>query len=178
MLTIEDLHWAVAATLAYAAELAATASECPVVLIMTSRLEGDPLDHDWRSLAHGSPLMTIDLGPLRKDEALALAGTIIAASEQADVYVERSGGHPLFLEQLLRNARETGLAEIPASIHSVVLARMDALAPDDKQALQSASVLGQRFSLDALHHLTGNSNYSYAGLIQHHLVRPESEGFF
>jgi hypothetical protein len=91
--------------------------------------------------------------------------------------VERAEGNPLFLEQLLRNAEERGDREVPASIQSLVLARMDHLSPADKNALQSASVLGQRFSLDALRHLIENSQYTCGGLIERHLVRPEGDDY-
>jgi class 3 adenylate cyclase/tetratricopeptide (TPR) repeat protein len=178
LLTLEDLHWADQATLAHAAELVAAVAECPAVLVMTSRIEGDPLDFKWRSQTRGAPLMTIDLGPLRREEALALAGTFVEGDERLVLaYVERSGGHPLFLEQLLRSAEEIDVGDLPASLHSVVLARMDALEHAEKRALQSASVLGQRFSLEALRAFIANPHYDCSGLIRHHLVRPEGEDF-
>jgi hypothetical protein len=55
----------------------------------------------------GTPFATIDLGPLRRDEALSLAGGFFdAAHGVALACIERAGGNPLFLEQLLRNAEE------------------------------------------------------------------------
>jgi class 3 adenylate cyclase len=74
MITIEDLHWADAITLAHAAELTGLTAFCPFVLVMTSRTEGDQLDLVWRSRTRAVPLITIDLGPLREQDALALAG--------------------------------------------------------------------------------------------------------
>jgi predicted ATPase len=44
-LIVEDVHWADALTLEYLARLTQTVATCPAVLVMTSRLEGDPLDH-------------------------------------------------------------------------------------------------------------------------------------
>ena len=41
---------------------------------MTSRVEGDQLDAAWRASCRGTPFATIDLGPLRGDEALSLVG--------------------------------------------------------------------------------------------------------
>jgi class 3 adenylate cyclase/tetratricopeptide (TPR) repeat protein len=178
MLVLEDLHWADAATLGHAAALAAAASECPAALIMTSRIEGDPLNHAWRAEAHSAPLVTIDVGPLRQEEAFAFAGSLYDADDSfARACVERSGGHPLYLEQLLRSAQATDAASIPDSIQSAVLARMDALDPKDKRAVQAASVLGQRFSLDALRAVMKDLQYACAGLMDHHLVRPEGEEF-
>ena len=49
----------------------------------------------------GASLTTIDLGPLRLDEARMLARSILAHSgELAERCVERAAGNPLFLEQL------------------------------------------------------------------------------
>jgi tetratricopeptide (TPR) repeat protein len=164
--------------LAYLAKLAATVAECPALLLMTSRVEGFPLDETWRGATGGCPLVTLDIGPLRKEDAIMLASGFIEASNQLALScVERAAGNPLFLEHLLRNLEEQSGEDIPASIQSIVLARIDRLPPADKQALQAASVLGQRFSLDALRHLTKSPNYSCAGLLQRHLVRPEGEDY-
>jgi class 3 adenylate cyclase/tetratricopeptide (TPR) repeat protein len=178
MLILEDLHWADASTLGHAAALTVTAGECPVVLVMTARIEGDPLNHAWRAEARNTPLVTLDVGRLRPEEALAFAGSLFDRDRSfVRACVQRSGGHPLYLEQLLRSAKETDGASIPDSVESAVLARMDVLEPKDKRALQAASVLGQRFSLDALRAVVENPQYTCAGLMDHHLVQPEGEEF-
>ncbi len=178
LIIVEDAHWADPLMLTHLARMTSTVGDCSALLVMTSRIEGDPLDQAWRSTTGGSPLMTIDLGPLRKDEAIQLAGAFIEASNQfAMDCIERAEGNPLFLEQLLRNAEERGDDEIPASIQSLVLARMDRLSTTDKRALQAASVIGQRFALDALRHVLDDADYACTGLIGHHVVRPEADGF-
>jgi len=184
IIAIEDLHWADPAALGHAAEIAATVGSCPAILVLTSRTGTDSLDHAWRSAIGDTPLATIDLGPLRRDEALAMAGALSDASDEvACACVERSGGHPLFLEQLLRSAGEPSLpaldgsTDIPTAIQSVVLARLDALTPADRQALRAASVLGQRFTADAVRYIVGDVNYACTRLVQHHLVRSVGDGF-
>jgi class 3 adenylate cyclase/tetratricopeptide (TPR) repeat protein len=178
MITIEDLHWADAITLAHAAELTMLTALCPLVLMMTSRTEGDQLDPMWRSRTRAAPLITIDLGPLREQDALVLAGEYSDVSKAfALACVKRSEGHPLFLEQLLRSGGDGDLDSIPGSIQSLVQARMDALEPTDKQALQAASVLGQRFSLDVLRHLINNDQYVCTRLIEQDLVRSDVDDF-
>jgi predicted ATPase len=178
LLTVEDLHWAKPITLGHLATMTATVRDCPAVFVMTTRIEGDPLDQTWRSTTYGSPLMTIDLGPLREEEAIALAGGFIDPSDRfAMDCIERAEGNPLFLEQLLHNAEESGDKALPASIQSLVLARMDRLPPADKQALQAASVIGQQFSLDALRSLLDDATYVCSGLIEHYLVRPEGDNY-
>ena len=147
-------------------------------LVITTRVEGDPLDNAWRAETGGAPLMTIDLAPLREVEALELAGGLIEVNEQVvRDCIARAEGNPLFLEQLLRNAEESTEEAVPASIQSLVLARMDRLSGPGKAALQAASVIGQRFALDALRHLIENPGYDLRELVEHHLVRPEGGAY-
>ena len=178
LVTVENIHWADTITLAHLAAMTRVVATCPAILVMTSRAEGDPLDQVWRSTIRASPLMTIDLAPLREDEAVALAGRFIdATSRFAMKCIARAEGNPLFLEQLLRSAEETAEDRIPGSIQSLVLARMDTLDAPEKQALQAASVIGQQFSLDLLRHLIESRQFTCAGLIEHYLVRPDGEDY-
>jgi tetratricopeptide (TPR) repeat protein len=178
LLVFEDIHWGSPLLLACLAALAVAARECPLVLLMTTRFEGDPLDRHWRATSHGTPLLTIDLGPFRRDEALALAqGVIECSTRVAQECIERAEGNPLFLAQLLRNASESGSASIPPTIQSLVLARMDRLASRDKLALQAAAVIGKRFSLVVLRALTADERYQCDALIAADLVRPQADHF-
>jgi tetratricopeptide (TPR) repeat protein len=177
-LAVEDIHWADAETLDYLARLAESIQNRQAVLVMTTRLEGDPLDQAWRAAAGRAPLMSIDLGPLRKSEALELASGFADVAEAfARSCVARAEGSPLFLEQLLRSADGRLSRELPGTIQSVVMARMDQLEETDKAALQAASVIGQRFSLGALRALLDDGAYACAGLLRDYLVRPEDNDF-
>ena len=89
--------------------------------------------------------------PALADEALSLVGGFMDATQRvAAACIERAGGNPLFLEQLLRNVEEGTADAIPPSIQSLVLARLDRLTASDRRAFQAASVIGQRFSLRLL----------------------------
>jgi class 3 adenylate cyclase/tetratricopeptide (TPR) repeat protein len=177
LLEIEDVHWAGRGMLDQLAGIASAIQDCPSILVMTSRIEGDPIDRGWRAEAR-TPLVTIDLEPLRTNEALSLAGAMFDSSERfVQNCVERANGNPLFLEQLLRNAEESEDDSIPDSIQSLVMARLDRLEPKDKRALQAASILGQRFGLEVLQNLLGNPAYDCARLLEHTLLRPEGDGF-
>jgi class 3 adenylate cyclase/tetratricopeptide (TPR) repeat protein len=178
LLVIENIHWADRLTLAHLAALAVTVADCPAILVMTARIEDDPLDQAWRGTIQGSPLITLDLGPLREDEAIELAsGFIGAMSRYAKNCIARAEGNPLFLEQLLRDAEESEDEEVPASIQSLVLARMDRLGPKDRRALQAAAIIGQRFSSELLRHLLGDPDYSCDRLAEHYLVRQEDSDY-
>jgi predicted ATPase len=178
LLVVEDVHWADQATLDHLASLAGAAAGCRAILVMTSRVEGDPLDHAWRTGTGGSPLVTIDLGPLRAPEATALAEAYLEAnSDFARRCIERAAGNPLFLEQLLRHAEDAAEAAVPGSVQSLVQARLDHLATPDKLAIQAASVFGQRFGLEALRGILDDPGYDCAAVVEALLVRPASDGF-
>lgn len=173
ILVVDDIHWAERRTLEHLAALAALAAGQRFVLVMTTRFAGDPSAGAWRTALHGAPLVSLDLRPLPAEDAMALAAA--ASAMPADLMcscVERAEGNPLFLLQLLLNAGETAQSTLPGSIQTLVHARMDRLAPRDKAALQAASVLGQRFSLDALRHLIENPTCDCSVLVEHFLVRP------
>ncbi|WP_028222870.1 adenylate/guanylate cyclase domain-containing protein [Paraburkholderia oxyphila] len=178
LIVVEDLHWADPEVLAYLSAFASGIANGPGLLVTTSRVEGDPVDAAWRARCRDIPFATIDLGPLRKDEALSLAGNFIDATQRvALACIERAGGNPLFLEQLLRNAEEGSGGAVPASIRSLVLARMDRLAPHDRLAFQAAAVIGQRFDIALLRRLIDDPGYVCDGLLANALVLPEGEDF-
>ena len=177
LVIVEDVHWADRTTLDHLAALTRVVATIPAVLVLTSRLEGDPLDSAWRALVQGSPLLTIDVGPLASKDALALAGGFLSASQgYAQKCVERAAGNPLFLEQLLRAANEQD-SQLPASLHSLVLARMDRLPERDRAALRAASVIGQRFPLELVRELARAPDFACDGLVASFLVRPEGDEF-
>lgn len=178
LILVEDLHWADGQTLDMLAAVLGATRELPVLFVGTTRPEGDPLDGPWRSLGLEHPVSVVNLGPLRPDEARALAAGLAQTNQsRLSECLERAGGNPLFLEQLLQSMAESAEALLPGSIQSLVLARMDRLDAPDKRAAQAASVLGQRFGMAALQHLIGDATYDCAGLLRHQLVRPEGDDF-
>jgi tetratricopeptide (TPR) repeat protein len=154
LLVVEDVHWASEWVLAALRTIAGMATRTPVVLMLTTRCDGDPVTSSWDDGA----LVRFDLPPLSHPDALALAHAHLAASpDRVARCVERAQGNPLFLMQLLRS--ETDEDGVPPTIQSAVLARLDRLAPADKAALQAAAVVGQRFPLALLRELVGDPGY-------------------
>ena len=176
LLRLEDLHWAEPGLLDYLTGLVTVTADHPVLLLLTSRLQGDPLDAAWRGGIGSAAFLAMDLEPLDLTEAQSLVIDIEGIdAEWAAACIERSGGNPLFLEQLLRSQNEGQV--IPGSVQSVVQSRIDGLSAQDRAALQAASVLGQRFALDALRSVMDDGAYQPDNLLQYNLVR-RSEGAF
>lgn len=174
LIIVEDLHWADAGLSATLAQLAAVLTDQAGLLLMSTRIDGDPIDGAWRARAHDALLATIDLRPLSGTDATRLAQQLSAESEDyVRRCVERAEGNPLFLEQLLRSRASDQGSHLPPSVHGVVLARLDRLAPNDRRAIEAGAILGQRFHLADLCRLIGDDGYDPAELARRHLVRPE-----
>ncbi|MGE0661270.1 MAG: adenylate/guanylate cyclase domain-containing protein, partial [Reyranellaceae bacterium] len=178
LLAVEDLHWADEQTLALIGRLASVAAEHAFLLLLTARGDGDPLERGLREKLAGLPFALIDLTPLGGEEAGELAGRL-SRLEPAVVAaaIERAGGNPLFLEQLLRNAAEGGAEQLPGSLRSLVLARFDRLPPEDQRILEAASVLGHRFEAAALCHLTSRLDCLPRAALRAGLLRTEGGSY-
>jgi DNA-binding SARP family transcriptional activator len=175
LLIVEDVHWADTATLISLAALAATAQECPALVVLTARVEGQPLDPAWRGALQSAPLTTLDLGPLREEEALTLIRALGSPDNlRTRRCLDRARGNPLFLEQLLRAECDAG---IPDTVQALVWARLDRLPANHREPLQAASVLGQHFELAVLRQLIGDPLYDCATLLEQRFVRPGIERY-
>ncbi|SAL13872.1 adenylate/guanylate cyclase [Caballeronia peredens] len=175
LLCIEDIHWSDSTTLRDIARLSVIVQACPAVLVLTARHSGDVFEDSWRA-ADGAPYSLVDLGPMSDSDAHVLAGSFPGA--QADLAarcIERAAGNPLFLEQLLNHAEESAGTGVPSSVRSLVQARLDRLDPADKQVLQAASVLGQRFEHEALDYLVDGA--ALEPLVMARLLRRQGVGF-
>jgi class 3 adenylate cyclase/tetratricopeptide (TPR) repeat protein len=179
---VEDIHWASPELLRQLAAVGRAVAQAPMILILSSRIDGDPIDKPWRASIGTSGFLTIDLAPLQPQEAQRLAGGLVEASSRfARLCIERAEGNPLFLEQLLRTARADEAVElppvVPPTIQSLVLERMDRLAVNDREALQAAAVIGKRFSLGALRGVAGDPGLHCQALVAADLVRADGPDF-
>ncbi|MFO7306368.1 MAG: AAA family ATPase [Gammaproteobacteria bacterium] len=173
LLVVEDIHWADDHERARLAEIAAVVASCPILFIMTTRPEGDPINATWRARARGCPVTTLDLAPLAADEAEEFAAFYPELPrETIKACIRRAEGYPLFLDQLLR-AANAGSTSLPGSVRTLVLARADGLPDIDHRALQAGAVLGQQSQLDALREMIGHSDYEPTLLIEHGFMRAE-----
>jgi DNA-binding SARP family transcriptional activator/predicted ATPase len=156
LVVVEDAHWAEPAELGDLADFAAATASLPVLLAISTRADGDPISAAWRARARGCPVTALDLAPLADDEARDLAAQHAEVSpELVEQCLATAGGHPFFLEQLLR-AAGSGQAALPGSVRALLLARVERLPAEARHVLQAAAVLGQRFDVEALRHVLGD----------------------
>ena len=129
LLVVEDLHWADQPTLGHLAKLTTTVAQYPTLLVMTSRVDSDPLDEAWRAETASALLTTIHLGPLPPDDARACPGARRREHDLRRALRRTAVGNPLFLDQLLCHADQSQATAVSSSVQSLVQARIDRLAP-------------------------------------------------
>ena len=102
----------------------------------------------------GSPWCATALAPLDREDlvqlALAAAGSTVLPPGVVDDLVERSGGNPLFLQELVNGTVTGSLTDVPESIEAVVTATIDTLPARDRSLLRHAAVLGGHVPLRIL----------------------------
>ena len=147
MLVLEDMHWADRSTQDAAVMLSRT-MKGPMVLLITYRAEDvtrhHPLRRTLAEIARSPGSSRLDLGPL---DLPAIAGIVKATTgtddlELATSILARSGGNPLFAEELAAGA-DVG---VPEHLSALLLARIDALTPDTRAVIRLASVGGARIT--------------------------------
>ena len=146
MLAFEDLHWADPTSLDLMRALAERGAQAPLLIIATTRPEFHP---PWSVRPHHS---VISLSPLDRAQVARMVRQLAArhalSQEVIDGVSERSGGVPLFVEEVTRLLLERGVAggapAIPPTLQQSLAARLDRLGPA-REVAQIGAVLGRDF---------------------------------
>ena len=153
MIAIEDLHWVDPSTLELIQLLVEQGATAPLLLLYTARPEFRP---PWPPRAHH---LQLTLNRLSARDVRTIVDEVARESRLSDdtiaTLVERTGGVPLFVEELTRAVLEGGDAkltgrEIPATLHDSLMARLDRLGAA-KEVIQVGGVIGSDFSYELLH---------------------------
>ena len=153
VIAIEDLHWADPSTLELLQLLVEQGATARLLLLYTARPE---FHAQWPRRAHHTQ---ITLNRLSSRNVRTMVGEVAAqkamSEETIATVVERTGGVPLFVEELTRAVLESGDArltgrEIPVTLHDSLMARLDRLGPA-KEVAQIGAVIGGEFSYELLH---------------------------
>lgn len=156
LVVAEDLHWGDRLTLEALLHTHALLGEQPLMILGLARSElFDGYPELRRELGRGRNRQRMRLTGLSRGacERLirdALAGTL----EPSDTLVERlivqACGNALYLEELIRAAAQGGIDDFPSTVSAMLQARMEQLDRGARRTLLAASVLGQRFTVEAL----------------------------
>jgi class 3 adenylate cyclase len=155
---VDDLHWAEPDLLDLLDYLHAFASGVGLLLLVAARGQL----HDSLPCRSGAPGGTIlPLPPLPSAQAAELAASLARpAGLDAGLAPEIAAwaeGNPLFVEEQVRHLaagdhrhRSGADLPVPPAVEALVVAELDRLPPDQRTALELASVLGRSFDWPAV----------------------------
>ena len=135
VLIVEDLHWADDAFVRFLANLAANVAGLPILLVVTARPEIEERHPSWLARARRSTVLSLAALPAAAIGDLVRSSLPGATPELIAGILDRAAGSPLYAEQLAAMLREGGdgavrdvdESAIPASVHALLTARIDAL---------------------------------------------------
>ena len=172
----EDIHWIDPSSAHVVEQLVPRTAEHRVHWILSRRpghlTTGASLVDALRARV-GDALHEFTLAPLSSDDSRQLVSNLLeidALPPSTRELIERkSDGNPYFVEEVIRMLIERGVLEkrsgtwtametldsiqIPDTVHGLLLARIDMLPDDARQALLVSSVIGRRFSASVLEHV-------------------------
>jgi class 3 adenylate cyclase/predicted ATPase len=185
VLHVEDAHWADPSTLELLRVLAEQGGAVSLLVLVTSRPE---FSMPWPHRAHHT---AIALGPLERRDIQRMVNQVAAlhalSPQTVEALVTRTGGVPLFIEEVTRSLFEgdeqSGQQAIPASLQALLTTRLDRLGAA-KEVAQLAAVLGGGFGYALIRAVTGLSDINLienlerlaeADLIHVRGIPPESD---
>ena len=156
VLAFEDLHWADPTTLDVLRSIAERGALVPLYIVATTRPEFRP---PWGMRSHHG---TISLAPLDRVQVRDMVGELAArhalSHEVIDDVATRTGGVPLFVEEvtrlLLERGQQGGAQAIPPTLQQSLMARLDRLGPA-REVAQIGAVIGGGFSYKLLQAVAG-----------------------
>jgi class 3 adenylate cyclase len=164
VLLIEDLHWIDSVSEEVLGRIVDGETKLRLLLLHTRRPEYQPtwLNRSIVTKLHLEPLPAGDI----KHLVQARLGVEVLPEALARLVTEKAEGNALFAEEIVSFLAERGVlrtnagkvefdagvvaAALPASVQSLLTARVDRLAPQDRALLQAASVIGRRFDPELL----------------------------
>jgi len=156
---LEDMQWADEASLNALGYVMNGVGRMRLLMLAVHRPE---FSHDWTRWAH---YRHISLAELSENERKALLASLLGpktlpASAGSSI-LSRTGGNPLFIEEVALALQEQGKLsadsdphefetvlgemEVPERVEGVILARVDRLGQTGREVLRTASVIGQEF---------------------------------
>ena len=176
VLVFDDMHWSDAASIELLRQLLPLTGEIPLVMLCAMREERSAPAWQIKTTADEEfrhRYSELSLRPLSGAESNELLNRLLAIPELPDNLrdniLEKSGGNPFFIEEVVRTLIDNGAVvpeersvdgetlrywvatdegaefTIPDNLQSLLAARLDQLEDDTRSTLQMASVIGRSF---------------------------------
>jgi predicted ATPase/class 3 adenylate cyclase len=170
LLIFEDLQWADSGLLDFIEYLLEWSRNSPIIVVTLARPELGERRPGWGTGKRG--LTSLFLEPLSTDAMGELLAGMVPGLPQdlRALILDRAAGVPLYAVETVRMLIDRGLLveehgayrakgsldalEVPESLHALIAARLDSLAPHERSLLQDAAVLGKSFTVAALSAVT------------------------
>ena len=159
VVVVEDAHWLDPLSRDVLEALARATSSIRALLVLTTRPDGTPLA--GLPVGRGDHVTDLALEGLAPEASAVLVGARHRAltgrepaAELVATVVGRAEGNAFYLEQLVdyvlaHSSGDDGVdpdaLELPPSLHSLVLSRIDAQPENQRRAVKVASVIGRAF---------------------------------
>ena len=159
LFVVEDLHWVDPSTLEFLGQFLAEGLHDRILTVLTFRPE---FKTPWPAVAHQT---TLALSRLTRRQVAELLGKSAAGplpQQLIDQIHERTGGVPLFVEELARLVRESSRLDggentrsdllnhgLPGTLRDLVVTRLDGMTRNPEIA-QLAATLGREFEYEVL----------------------------
>jgi class 3 adenylate cyclase/tetratricopeptide (TPR) repeat protein len=179
VIVIDDVHWAEPTLLDMLEYIRDFVSAAPILLLCLARADIFEVRPSWAIPRDNSVL--IPLQPLSEAEVVdlmaGLTGGAVLAEDARTHVMASADGNPLFIEQLLAlntdPDRGGGALVVPATIQALLSARIDRLAPVEREVIECAAVEGRSFHRGALMELVDARHRPAIGASLNALVRKE-----
>jgi len=173
VLLLDDFQWADPDSVSLLEYFGAQIKERPILVILTYRdTELDPRGALGKALfdlrRHGI-LREISLKRFDPDNSRDLVGAVLGGTtpprDVIEPLLEKTGGNPLFVEELCRSlvedrslvrtfdgwqAKPDARIEVPPTVREVIRRRVDWIGPEAESVLAIASVFGNEFEFERL----------------------------
>jgi predicted ATPase/class 3 adenylate cyclase len=192
VVVVEDMHWADTQSFELLVQLVRDPMDRPVLGVATAR-------HDERmaELAQSDKITSILVGELGMRERQELVQSRFDDANDARPLLreilERAGGNPFYLNEIIDSLVERGILEpnesdpqrrlrwvrrdemvqVPTTVEAVVASRLDRLPDEERDTIRRAALLGRIFRVEDLQALTGAATPDALSRV---LVRLSSRG--
>jgi tetratricopeptide (TPR) repeat protein len=157
LIAFDDLQWGDLPSVKFTDALLQALRDRPLFVLGSGRPE---VHAQLPGLWAGRDVEEMRLGALTRKAAEKLVRHALGpevTSEAVELAVDRAGGNPFFLEELIRALAEGLTDALPETVLGMVQARLDALGAPAKRLLRAASVFGQTFWLGGVLALLGDA---------------------
>src|SRR5919198_88544 len=189
VLVVDDLQWAQSAFMDFLEHVADHARDVPLVLLAMARPELRDARPTWGEGRRNAT--SVRLAPLAQDETADLLrhllGTSRLSARAEGSILDVAEGYPLFVVEVVAMLADDGLlageladlsvVSVPPTIHALIAARLDRLAPAERAVIEAAAVQGKEFARESTAALVGDPiDAQLRALESKALVRAHADG--